>query len=72
MTGLELKAIREAFGLSASAMGLALGYRGPRANIAVQLRRFERGARTIPLPIERLVLIRARRYPGGMVLEYCA
>jgi hypothetical protein len=29
MTGAELKSIREAYGLSASAMGRVLGYTGP-------------------------------------------
>jgi hypothetical protein len=54
MTGEELRGIRQAFGLSASAMGKALGYTGPRANIAVLVRRFERDARPIPTPIARL------------------
>jgi hypothetical protein len=54
MTGSELKSIREAFGLSASAMGRALGYSGPRANVAVLVRRFERDARPIPPPVARL------------------
>ena len=35
MTGAELKSIREAYGLSASAMGRVLGYSGPKANVAV-------------------------------------
>ena len=39
MTGAELKPIRETFGLSASAMGKALGYSGPRAKIAARIRR---------------------------------
>jgi hypothetical protein len=34
MTGAELKSIREAYGLSASAMGRVLGYNGPKANVA--------------------------------------
>lgn len=34
MTGAELKSIREAYGLSASAMGHVLGYTGPKANVA--------------------------------------
>jgi hypothetical protein len=50
MTGEELRQIRQAFGLSASAMGKALGYSGPRANIGVQVRRLERDARPIPTP----------------------
>jgi hypothetical protein len=37
LTGAELKKIREAFGLSASAMGRALGYFGPKANVAVHI-----------------------------------
>jgi len=54
VTGAELKAIRETFRLSASAMGRALGYSGPKANIAVHIRRLERGDRRIPPPVERL------------------
>jgi transcriptional regulator with XRE-family HTH domain len=60
MTGAELRTIREAYGLSASAMGRALGYSGPKANIAVQLRRLERDARRIPPSVERLALMFAR------------
>lgn len=57
MTGAQLKAIRETFGLSASAMGRALGYSGPKANIAVHIRRLERGDRRIPPSVERLALM---------------
>ena len=57
MTGAQLRMIRDKFGLSASAMGKALGYSGPKANIAVQIRRLERGDRRIPPPIERLALM---------------
>jgi len=51
---------REAFGLSASAMGKALGYSGPKANIAVHIRRLERDARGIPPSVEKLALMYAR------------
>ena len=54
MNGLELRKIREAYNLSAAAMGKALGYTGPRANIGVQIRRLERDARPIPTPVGRL------------------
>jgi hypothetical protein len=37
MTSAELREIRQAFGLSASAMGRALGYSGPKANVAVHV-----------------------------------
>jgi transcriptional regulator with XRE-family HTH domain len=50
----KLRSIREAFGLSASQMGRALGYTGPKANIAVTVRRLERNARRIPTPVARL------------------
>jgi len=60
MTGAELRNIRDAFGLSASAMGKALGYSGPRSNIGVHIRRLERDARRIPPAIERLVLMFVR------------
>jgi hypothetical protein len=63
MTGSELRHIREAFGLSASEMGKALGYSGPRANIAVHIRRLEREARRIPPAVEKLVLMYARHGP---------
>lgn len=45
MTGTEFRMIRDKFGLSASAMGRALGYSGPKANVAVHIRRLERGDR---------------------------
>ena len=67
MTGSELKALREAYGISASAMGRALGYSGPRSNIAVHIRRLERGDRPIPLPIQRLATMFAREgIPKGL------
>lgn len=60
MTGSELRNIREAFGLSASEMGKALGYSGPRANVAVHIRRLERDARRIPPSVERLATMFTR------------
>jgi transcriptional regulator with XRE-family HTH domain len=69
MTGAELKNIREAFGLSASDMGKALGYSGPKANIAVHIRRLERDARRIPSSVERLALMYRRH---GIPKEWCA
>lgn len=60
MTGAELRTIREAYGLSASAMGKALGYSGPKANVAVHIRRLERDARPIPPPVTKLALMYAR------------
>jgi transcriptional regulator with XRE-family HTH domain len=60
MTGTELRAIRDALGLSASAMGRALGYSGHGRNVAVQIRRLERDARAIPLSVGRLALMYAR------------
>jgi transcriptional regulator with XRE-family HTH domain len=60
MTGAELRNIREAFGLSASAMGRFLGYSGPKANVAVHIRRLERDARRIPSSVEKLALMDAR------------
>ena len=66
MTGDELRAIRETLGLSASQLGRALGYSGATANISVQIRRFERGDRPIPRPIERLALMfRREGIPEG-------
>jgi len=69
MTGEELREIRQAFGLSASAMGRALGYSGPKANIAVTLRRLERAARPIPTPIARLAQMFAQ---NGIPKEWYA
>ena len=69
MTGSELRKIRQAFGLTASAMGKALGYSGPRANIAVQIRRLEREARPIPTPIARLAQMFAQ---NGIPKEWYA
>jgi transcriptional regulator with XRE-family HTH domain len=69
MTGAELKSIREAYGLSASAMGKALGYSGPRANVAVHIRRLEREARRIPPSVENLALMYRRH---GIPKEWCA
>jgi transcriptional regulator with XRE-family HTH domain len=60
MTGAELRSIREAFGLSASGMGRALGYSGPKANVVVYIRRLERDARTLPPSVEKLALMYAR------------
>jgi len=54
VTGRELKAIRTGFGLSAAAMGRALAYAGPNANVAAHIRRLERGSRDIPPAIARL------------------
>ena len=38
-------------------MGRLLGYRGPKANVAVQIRRLERDARQIPPSVEKLALM---------------
>ena len=54
VTGAELREIRVTFGLSASAMGRALGFSGANANIAAHIRRLEREARPIPPPVARL------------------
>lgn len=59
MTGAKLRSIREAFGLSASQMRRALGYTGPKKNIAVHVRRLERGARRIPPSVRRLAIMYA-------------
>jgi transcriptional regulator with XRE-family HTH domain len=48
MTGAELKAIRQALGLTLSGFGLAIGYKGNKNTLSVQIRRFESGAREIP------------------------
>jgi transcriptional regulator with XRE-family HTH domain len=69
MTGAELKSIREAYGLSASAMGRVLGYAGPKANVAVHIRRLERDARRIPPSVEKLASMYRRH---GIPKEWCA
>jgi transcriptional regulator with XRE-family HTH domain len=48
MTGAELKAIRQQLGLTLSGFGRALGYKGNKNTLSVQIRRFESGARPIP------------------------
>ena len=54
MTGGKLRKMRKTFGLSAAAMGRALGYAGSNANIAAHLRQLERGARPIPAAVGKL------------------
>jgi transcriptional regulator with XRE-family HTH domain len=48
MTGAELKAIRQALGLTLSGFGKALGYQGSKNTLSVAIRRFEAGTREIP------------------------
>lgn len=48
MTGAELKAVRHALGLSAFALGLALGYSGNRNTVQLAIRRYEHDERPIP------------------------
>jgi transcriptional regulator with XRE-family HTH domain len=70
MTGAELRAIRDGLGLSASQMARALGYSGAGRNVAVHIRRLERGARRIPPSVEKLALMYARHgIPKGWYLE---
>ena len=54
MDGQEFKRIRKGLKLSAAALGHALGYEGPDANIARTIYRLESG-RPIPRPIARLL-----------------
>ena len=68
MTGAKLREIRQAFRLSAAEMGKALGYSGPKANIAVTVRRLERDARPIPTPVARLAQMFAQ---NGIPKEWC-
>jgi transcriptional regulator with XRE-family HTH domain len=65
MTGEELRRIRENLGLSTEKFGRALGYQGTYGIAARHIRRFESGARPIPLSIGRSVpptLPQARQY----------
>ncbi len=56
MTGLELKAIRHALGLSVVQMGRALGYQGSDNTVSTTIRRYEAPqGRAIPPWIARLV-----------------
>jgi hypothetical protein len=66
VTGAELKAIREAFGLSAAAMGRLIGYSGPKANIAVHIRRPRRSSHPL-LDREACAHVCAARNSPGMV-----
>jgi len=55
MTGADIRAIRQALGLSVIEFGRALGYAGADNTVSVQVRRYEGGQRTIPPWIARLV-----------------
>jgi DNA-binding transcriptional regulator YiaG len=58
MTGAELKAIRQALGLTLSGFGLALGYNGSKNTLSVAIRRFESGARPIPqVTVQRIMAL---------------
>jgi transcriptional regulator with XRE-family HTH domain len=48
MTGAELKAIRQALGLTLSGFGKALGYQGNKNTLSVAVRRMESDRRQIP------------------------
>ena len=56
MDGDEFKRIHHRLGLSAAALGHALGYRGSETNIARTIYRLESG-RPIPRPIARLLVM---------------
>lgn len=55
MTGAELRTIRQSLGLSAYALGRALGYQGNRNTVQVAIRLMESDARPIPPWIAHLV-----------------
>lgn len=54
---LPLRRIREGLGLSATKMATALGYRGNRDTLSVEMSRLETGARPIPVRTSRLALM---------------
>lgn len=54
MTGPDLREIRQRLGLTAEAFGRALGYRGSRNAVQVQVAGMESGARVIPVERARL------------------
>jgi transcriptional regulator with XRE-family HTH domain len=56
MDGQQFKQIRQELGLSASALGRALGYQGSDANVARTIYRLESG-RQIPRPVVHLLLM---------------
>ena len=56
MEGQQFKQIRQTLGLSAAALGRALGYQGSDANIARTIYRLESG-RQIPRPVVHLLLM---------------
>ena len=56
MEGQQFKQIRQNLGLSAAALGRALGYQGSDANIARTIYRLESG-RQIPRPVVHLLLM---------------
>jgi transcriptional regulator with XRE-family HTH domain len=64
MTGAELKAIRQALGLTLSGFGKALGYQGNKNTLSVAIRRFERGyrytrGRKVPCVIPENIAVKA-------------
>jgi transcriptional regulator with XRE-family HTH domain len=58
VTGEQLRAIRQALGLSISEFARALGFEGENASLA--LRRLERGEKTIAPKIARLACMYGR------------
>ena len=68
MTPAQMKAIRQALGLSTAQWGRALGYRG--ANVQVQVRQLENGVKPIPRFVARLALMFERHgVPEGWLEE---
>jgi len=65
MTPRQFAAIRKRLGLSAYAMGKALGYEGNRNTLQVGIRKYESGERELPPWIARLAeMYDAHGVPG--------
>lgn len=55
MTGAELAEIRQRFGMTPAQFGSMLGYTGNRNTLDLLIRRYESGAKVIPLYLARYI-----------------
>lgn len=62
MNGLELRRIRNKFGLTKDAMGSELGYRGSERNNSALIKTYEQGRKRIPLTVASLAFLLEKYY----------
>ena len=62
MTGEDLRAIRDTFGLGKTAFALLLGYTGSDVNNHTRIKKLEKGDELVPLYIARFVWLIHQRY----------